>query len=111
MSARSDAEEEFLVAWGLHGVPGTDICREYRFHPVRRWRFDFAWPSQRVAVEIDGRGRHQSVAGVRRDCEKINTAILSGWRVLRFPATDKRQAQEWVEMAVDLLCACQEKDE
>lgn len=30
--------------------------REFRFHPERRWRFDFAWPDVKVAVEIDGGG-------------------------------------------------------
>src|SRR5215475_3616350 len=28
--------------------------REFRFHPVRQWRIDFAWPAYRVAIEIDG---------------------------------------------------------
>jgi Uncharacterized protein conserved in bacteria len=60
--------------------------REWRFHPTRRWRFDFAWPAQRVAVEIDGGqwasggGRHATDA----DREKLNAAAAHGWRVLRF---------------------------
>lgn len=28
--------------------------REFYFHPVRKWRFDFAWQSQRIAVELEG---------------------------------------------------------
>ena len=27
---------------------------EYRFHPVRRWRFDYAFPDKRVYLEVDG---------------------------------------------------------
>ncbi len=27
---------------------------EYRFHPSRKWRFDFAWPRHLVAVELEG---------------------------------------------------------
>ena len=27
---------------------------EYRFHPVRRWRFDFANPEYKVAIEFEG---------------------------------------------------------
>ena len=27
---------------------------EHRFHETRRWRFDFAWPDHRVALEIAG---------------------------------------------------------
>lgn len=64
---------------------GRSVEREYRFHPVRRWRFDLAWPGQRVAVEVDGGqfvargGWHNSDA----DREKMNAAAIAGWRVLR----------------------------
>lgn len=77
--------------------------REYRFHPVRKWRLDFAWPDIRLGIEIDGRGRHQTVAGVRSDCEKHNEALKMGWRVLRFPATDKSRADDWVRAVVDVM--------
>jgi very-short-patch-repair endonuclease len=63
-----------------------DLEQEYRFHPRRRWRFDFAWPCHRVAVEVDGGqwaaggGRHN------RDSDRIkmNQAAVMGFRVLRF---------------------------
>jgi hypothetical protein len=29
-----------------------DPVTEYRFHPTRRWRMDFAWPAHQVAVEL-----------------------------------------------------------
>ena len=74
----------------------TALCRaegwpvpeaEYRFHPFRKWRFDFAWPEQKVAVEIEGgiwtRGRHTRGAGYLGDLEKYNEAQLLGWIVLR----------------------------
>lgn len=59
---------------------------EFKFHPERKWRFDFAWPENMLAVECDGGqftamgGRHNSDA----DREKINTASSLGWTVLRF---------------------------
>lgn len=28
--------------------------REFRFHPTRRWRFDFAWQPEKLAVEVEG---------------------------------------------------------
>ena len=63
-------------------------CREYRFHKTRRWLFDFAWPDAKLAVEVEGavfvRGRHTRGSGFTQDCEKYNTAVLMGWRVLRF---------------------------
>ncbi len=65
-------------------LPGHE--REYRFHPTRRWRFDWSWPKSKLAVEIDGGqwvgrgGRHNS----DKDREKLNAAAALGWRVLRF---------------------------
>jgi len=62
--------------------------REYRFDPERRWRFDYAWPSLKVAVEIEGgiwiRGRHVRPTGYLADLEKYNRAVVLGWRVLRY---------------------------
>ena len=60
---------------------------EYRFHPVRRWRFDLAYPAWQVAFEVDGgvwtRGRHTRGAGYLKDCEKLNEAAILGWLVVR----------------------------
>jgi very-short-patch-repair endonuclease len=109
---KSVAEEMFADAWAAEaprqfgeavGWSYTPV-REHKFHPTRRWRFDFAWPSIKLAVEIDGRGRHHTVAGFRADCEKINEAIKLGWRVLRFPATDKKDAPLWVDTVVECMC-------
>jgi very-short-patch-repair endonuclease len=63
--------------------------REYRFHPTRMWRFDFAWPAQRIAVEVEGGvyvgGRHTRGRGFVNDCTKLNAAAAMGYRVFRFP--------------------------
>jgi very-short-patch-repair endonuclease len=63
------------------GLPAP--VREHPFHPVRRWRFDFAWPEQKLALEVDGTGRHNTVAGMANDNEKINEAQIMGWTVIR----------------------------
>ena len=61
--------------------------REVRFHPVRRWRFDYLI-GERLAIEIDGAvyaaGRHTRGKGFEGDCEKLNEALILGYRVLRF---------------------------
>jgi len=61
---------------------------EYRFLPDRRFRFDFAYPEKRLAIEYEGGifsyGRHIQGRGYERDCEKYNLAQLAGWRVLRY---------------------------
>lgn len=64
-----------------------DCVKEYRFHPERRWRFDYAIPSHKIALEVEGGvwtgGRHTSPKGFLGDIEKYNAATLLGWRVFR----------------------------
>jgi hypothetical protein len=65
---------------------------EYRFDPDRRWRFDYAWLAEMVALEVEGGiwtgGRHTRGAGFLRDMEKYNRAVCLGWRVLRTTPRD-----------------------
>lgn len=62
---------------------------EYRFHPRRRWRFDFAFPELMIAVEVEGgtasygRIGHGRPERYESDCEKYNQAAVHGWLVLR----------------------------
>ncbi|RME56847.1 hypothetical protein D6779_09890 [Candidatus Parcubacteria bacterium] len=76
----------FALHCKLRKLPEPD--REYRFHPERRWRFDFAWPTKKVAIEVEGgtwtNGRHSRGNGFENDCEKYNEAAILGWTVLRF---------------------------
>lgn len=67
--------------------------REYKFHPTRKWRFDFAILSERIAIEFEGgiylpKARHTSSVGYIKDVEKYNTAVLLGWKILRYTAKD-----------------------
>ena len=66
---------------------GYDVVAEYRFHPTREWRFDFAIPVRRVAVEVEGGaftgGRHIRPDGYLRDMEKYNEAAAAGWLLIR----------------------------
>ena len=61
--------------------------KEFKFHPVRKWRFDYAIPEHKIALEVEGGvwtgGRHTSPKGFLGDIEKYNTATLMGWRVFR----------------------------
>ncbi len=78
---------------------------EYRFHPKRKWEFDFAVPSLKIAVEIEGgifagkRLGHSSGAGIKRDMEKYNAAQLLGWRVFRYmPEQDAECMRDMEEL-------------
>lgn len=61
--------------------------KEMRFHPKRMWRFDYAIPEHRIAIEVEGGvwtgGRHTRPKGFLGDIEKYNTATVMGWRLLR----------------------------
>lgn len=60
---------------------------EFKFHPTRKWRFDYAFPAERVALEIEGGafvgGRHTRGAGFVKDLEKYSHAAALGWRIVR----------------------------
>lgn len=79
----SDAFVRLCVAAGLPAP-----VAEWRFHPTRKWRFDWAWPEpHKIALEINGgvwtKGRHTRGAGYTRDMSKLNAAQLLGWRVFQ----------------------------
>lgn len=70
-----------------HSDLKVECIKEHKFHPTRKWRFDYAIPEHKIAIEVEGGvwtgGRHTSPKGFLRDMEKYNTATLMGWRVLR----------------------------
>ena len=66
---------------------GVECIKEYRFYKSRKWRFDYAIPKYKIALEVEGGiwtyGRHTRPQGFLGDMNKYNTAILCGWRVFR----------------------------
>jgi hypothetical protein len=65
------------------GLP--EPVSECPFTPLRGWRFDFAWPALRIALEVDGGlftgGAHVNAAAILRDHDKRNAAAALGWRI------------------------------
>lgn len=51
-------------------------------------RVDFAWPSRRVVVEVDGFAFHANREQYRNDRKRFNAMGLAGWLVLRFSWED-----------------------
>jgi very-short-patch-repair endonuclease len=86
MVRQSKWERRLLRDILAEGLPAPEC--EVRFHPTRKWRFDFAWEAQSLAVEFEGAvfagGRHSRGVGFSGDADKYNAAVLLGWRVLRF---------------------------
>ena len=110
MKSKSDLEK--YLETQLKQI-GLSMEREYSFAKSigRRWRFDFADPERKIAIEIQGGvygkrvicnhcgmpvtnengkpiiaagGAHSRGKGQERDFEKNNHAILLGWKVFYF---------------------------
>ena len=78
----------------------TRICKslkiekpepEHKFVKDRRWRIDYAWPSIKLGVELEGgiytKGRHVRGKGYANDMEKYNRMAEEGWCLLRYEPT------------------------
>ena len=89
-----------------------DLCREYeveavqeyKFHPKRKWRFDIAAPSIKVAFEFEGimsdKSRHTNVVGYSKDAVKYANAQQLGWIVLRFTVINKDEMLETAKQVI-----------
>lgn len=88
----SSAEREFFFYLKALAPPAliSQLAYNYRFHSKRKWRFDFALPDVRIAIEIEGvfydgrTSRHTTAIGYSQDCEKYNNAVLAKWWILRY---------------------------
>ena len=102
----SNLEELLLLQMRAANLPPAN--REWKFHKTRQWRFDFAWPSLRLAVECEGgtftNGGHTRGAYYRENCLKYNAAALDGWTVLRYDMALIRSGQA-LEDITKALCS------
>ena len=113
---QSFGEALFVYYWRALALYAPMPATEYRFHPVRKWKFDFAWPRVKVAVEIEGgafsKGRHTRGKGFEGDCEKYNAALDAGWRVYRFtPGMLKYSPSECIAQVVEAISRYADCDE
>lgn len=102
---KSQLEETLALHIRAAGLPAP--VREFRFHPGRKWRFDFAWPEHdKVALEVEGaiwtKGRHTHPMGFMADMEKYNEAALMGWTLIRVTGDHikKGEALKLIERAL-----------
>lgn len=105
---------ELKAATVLNKAGIKNFEEEYRFCE-RKWRFDFAFVEEKIALEIEGGiwkgsvGGHTSGTGYTKDCEKYNTATVMGWKILRIVDSQISSGQmiNWVR---DLLGYSDEED-
>lgn len=78
---------DIQVAVLAHDLKLPKPVAEHRFAAPRKWRFDFAWPPHKVALEVEGgiwvNGAHTRGKHFLSDIEKYNRASELGWRVVR----------------------------
>ena len=96
--------------------------KEYKFHGKRRWRIDYAWPSLKIGVEINGGvwkktryrdkrsgelitqigGRHTIGNGYMEDKEKKNTLTILGWALLEYTPqeTTKKETMDQIVLLI-----------
>lgn len=99
-------EDRLALHIRAHQLPEPE--REYAFAKPRKYRADFAYPEMNLLIEVEGgiygRGGHSSPAGITRDVEKGNTAMLLGWRVLRCTSEQVTSGQcvLWIREALGM---------
>lgn len=89
--ARSEAERLVIRLLRDAGITGW-----HANYPVGPYSVDIAFPTQRVAIEIDGWAFHSDQEAFQKDRKRQNWLALHGWQVLRFTWLDITQHPERV---------------
>jgi very-short-patch-repair endonuclease len=101
-------EETLLIQMRAVGLP--EPKREHMGIPGRRFRYDFWWEPEKLAVEVEGGvylgrfGRHTSPQGYTKDAEKYNLGALQGHTIIRVTPSHIRtgHAIRWICEAHEL---------
>lgn len=94
---------ERMMVQQLTLTKAPDYIREHQFDTERKWRFDFAWPVMKIAIEVEG-GVHRIKGRFKGDIEKYNEAMLQGWSVIRVAQDEIKggRAIAWLERLIKL---------
>lgn len=100
---KSVGEETLMLQLRADRITGW--VREFRFCE-RRFRFDFAFPERKLAIEIGGgvwaNGRHQRGSGFTSDAEKYSLAAIHGYRLIHATTAQVKsgKAIQWIKEAL-----------
>lgn len=91
----SESPPEELLRQAFASLYGKSQAREFIFqqHRIQTeaatvYRLDFAIPSRRVAIEVDGQEFHSSQESRQADYRRDRALLGAGWITLRFTATE-----------------------
>jgi very-short-patch-repair endonuclease len=112
-SQKESLENKFQRVWHEEFGHLPAPVRQHRFHPTRKFRFDFAWPEWKLAVEIQGstwqKGGHNTGYGLTADYEKLRLAQRAGWKVLPYGTSDCKDMVAVVTEVAEILCQVPEE--
>ena len=95
-----------MINWYVKLKQIPPAVSEYRFDKIRKWRFDFCYPEYKIACELEGgvwsMGRHTRGSGFIKDCEKYNSAVLQGWKILRYTTSNIKDCINDINKLIDL---------
>jgi len=114
LKEKGNPEETLAFQIRACGWPKPE--RNFRFLDGRKYELDFAWPTLKLGVEVQGgifriRSGHRSIRGLLRDYEKANLAQLNGWIFLQFSAKEIRSGeavtliQDAIEFRTEQSCS------
>ena len=66
-------------------TPNVEWVKE---HPVGKYRIDFALPSVKLAIEVDGHEWHSSKERRTHDAKRDRWLVRQGWTVMRFTGSE-----------------------
>lgn len=105
VSIKKTGKDYKAIIWDMLRHSGLEWTTEHKFHPKRKWRFDWACKELKVAVEYEGifggKSRHTSNLGYVNDCSKYNAAQLLGWKVLRYTAMNYKDLENDLKTLAD----------
>lgn len=81
----SPIEKMFFDRW--RAIYGFCLLWQYEV-PGFRYRLDFAFPQQKVAIELDGYQYHSSKEQFTNDRKRQRELEMAGWRFVRFSGSE-----------------------
>ncbi|MBA3490149.1 MAG: DUF559 domain-containing protein [Longispora sp.] len=96
--ARSAAERLLILLLRQSGI--SEWRANFR---VNNAIVDIAFPSLKLAIEVDGRAWHSADQSFERDRQRQNEIVSAGWQILRFTWRDLNDRPDYVIAMVQTM--------
>ena len=102
------SKEKDWIWWNLQFIANSnslELVEEYKFHPERKWRSDWAIPAIKLLIEYEGlisdKSRHTTIKGYSNDSTKYREAVKLGWSLLRYDALNYKNLPNDIQSIID----------